>query len=116
MLAKTGDLLATDPELMKRTGWTRTRLVKVYRQASWETVSTGDMDRFLWACGLSPKKQRRYIWLLKRAEQSKEGIKSMRHLRTNNQAWRASLVDALVKMLENVERGLEDEHGDNGTQ
>lgn len=109
LLAKTGDLLATDPELMKRTGWSRARLVGVYKRARWDGVTVGDMDRFLWACGLTPDKQRRYLWLLKRAMESKDGIKSMRHLRTCNQAWRASTVEALVKMVEKV---LENEYGD----
>lgn len=109
VLARTGDLLATDAELMKRTGWTKVKLAGVYQLPSWEKVTVGDMDRFLWACGLSPDKQRRYLWLLKRAWKSKDGIKHMRHLRTCNLAWRASLVEAMVKMMEKV---LENELGD----
>ena len=99
LLAKTNDLLATDAELMKRTGWSRSQLVRVYQRGAWKDVTLGEMDHFLWACGLTPGKQRRYLWLLKRAWQSKDGIKNMRHLRTNGVAWRASLVDALVKMV-----------------
>ena len=101
-MAKTGDILATDVELMQRTGWTRARLKKLYRAPNWDWVEIGDMNAFLSACGLVPQKQRRYIWAIKRALASKEGIRGMRHLRTCGLAWRASMVEAFVRMVEKV--------------
>lgn len=99
-------LVMTDPELMKKTGWRREYLRSVYYRATWDKVAVGDMDLFLWACGLHPSKQRRYKWLLQRAwSNGMEGIRSMKHLR-GDQPWRIFQVNSLLRM---VERVLEDE-------
>lgn len=101
ILAKQNELLLSDAELMKRLGWTKSKLIGVYRAATWEDVKVGDMDRFLQACGLHPANQRRYLWLIKRAW-SKDGVAKMRHLRSAGQPWRASMVSALLQMVEKV--------------
>lgn len=104
LLAKENDLLMSDGQLMAKLGWTRGRLKKIYRAATWENVSVGDMDCFLGACNLEPAKQRRYLWLYKRALNSPDGLKNMRHLRTAGQSWRASMVESLLHMVEKVLR------------
>ena len=100
------DRVMTDAELMRRTGWGKKHLRAVYQRASWEGVTNGDTDLFLWACDLHPSKQRRYLWLLKRAwRNGMEGILKMRHLRATV-AWQRNQVDTLLRMIERV---LEDE-------
>ena len=101
ILAKHNELLLTDAELMKRLGWTKAKLIRIYRAATWDDVTVGDMDRFLEACGLHPANQRRYLWLIKRAW-TRDGIANMRHLRSAGQPWRASMVAALLQMVERV--------------
>lgn len=110
-LAKSDDLLMTDQELMERTGWDRRKVKRVYRRVTWNNITVGDMDRFLYACRLKPENQRRYIWQLKRAWKS--GLHNMRHLRPASdvrvrQRWRpsaiASLIKMVVKVLDNEQR------------
>lgn len=94
--------LMTDAELGKKTGWGKKHLRAVYRRATWDDVTVGNMDLFLWACGLHPSKQRRYTWLLKRAlKNGMEGIRKMRHLRADT-AWQVNQVQTLLRMVERV--------------
>lgn len=94
--------LMTDAELRQRTGWTRYYLSAVYHSATWDKVEVADMDLFLWACGLHPSKQRRYIWLLKRAwSKGMDGIRNMRHLKVDV-SWRIVQIDILLQMVEKV--------------
>lgn len=110
ILAKTKDgsieRLKTDAELMQQTGWTRWRLVSVYQSATWNDVSVGDMNKFLFHCGLRPSTQRRSVWTLHRAYRSKEGLRSMKHLRPKgigqSRAWTAKHVNTLIAMVERV--------------
>jgi len=100
------DRVMTDAELMKRTGWGKKHLRAVYQQGTWKNITNGDTDLFLWACGLHPSKQRRYLWLLKRAlRNGMEGILKMRHLRADV-AWQRNQVRTLLRMIGRV---LEDE-------
>lgn len=107
LLAKSTDdsgqeRLMTDGELMKKTGWGKKHLRAVYQSATWKNVTVGDTDLFLWACGLHPAKQRRYMWLLQRAwRNGMDGIRNMRHLRTDV-AWRGNQVQTLLRMVERV--------------
>lgn len=96
----------TAVELRERTGWSNGRLRSVMYSTNWKDITDGDKDLFLWACGLHPSKQRRYLWVLKRAwKNGIDGILNMRHLRTDAY-WQASRVNALLRM---VERALENE-------
>jgi len=95
-------LVMTDVELRQKTGWGEKRLLSVYQSASWADITVGDMDLFLWACGLHPSKQRRYTWLLRRAwKNGMDGIRKMRHLRTELN-WRKYRVKTLLVMVERV--------------
>ena len=98
--------MLTDEELMKATGWGERHLRTVYRSATWQNIKVGDMDLFLQACGLHPSKQRRYKWLLQWAwRNGMDGIRNMKHLRTNV----ASRVNQRETLLRMVERVLENE-------
>lgn len=92
----------TDTNLMQKTGWGNKRLRSVYRNATWEQIEGGDMDLFLWACGLHPSQQRRYMWVLQRAwKNGMDGIRRMRHLRADT-AWQKQQVNGLLQMVERV--------------
>lgn len=94
--------LMTDAELMAKTGWGKKHLRTVYQSAAWEKITVGDMDLFLWACGLHPSKQRRYRWTLERAwRNGTDSLLTLRHLRTDV-AWRANQVKTLLRMAERV--------------
>lgn len=106
ILAKTKDTktgkerLMTDRELMQRTGWGKKHLRSVYNRATWDKITNGDMDLFLWACGMQPSKQRRYVYLLKRACEGGR-IRRLRHLGAAV-AWRENQVQTLLRMCERV--------------
>ena len=94
--------LMTDAELMEKTSWGKKHLRSVYQSASWEHITVGDMDLFLWACGLHPSKQRRYRWLLERASRNgMDSLRKVRHLRADV-LWRANQVKVLLRMAERV--------------
>ena len=94
--------LMTDAELGKKMSCGRKHLRAIYQSAAWSNVTVGDMDLFLWACGLHPAKQRRYTWLLRRAwKNGMDGIRNMRHLRADV-AWRGNQVKILLRMVERV--------------
>lgn len=94
--------LLTDTDIRKRTGWRKEYLRSVYNSATWKAITVGDMDLFLWACGLHPSKQRRYKWVLQRAwRNGMDGIRKMRHLRADV-AWRCNQVKTLLRMVERV--------------
>lgn len=80
ILATANGKLATDAALMKLTGWTDRKLVRLYRRRTWSGVKVGDVDAFLAACGLSWSTQREKRWLLKLAIE-RGGVRTMRHLR-----------------------------------
>lgn len=84
LLARVDDRLMTDPELMAKTGWGKARLRAIYHRHSWDGVTHEETDLFLWACNIEPSKQRRYLWLLKRAlSKGMKGLLGMRHLKCN---------------------------------
>jgi hypothetical protein len=96
----------TDNELMEKTGWGRRHLRAVYRAATWQDVTSGDIDLFLWACGIKPSKQRRSVWMLERIRRAGE-FRQLRHLRPAT-GWLENQIRALLKMVEKV--GNESNH------
>lgn len=108
--------LMTNAELARKTGWHRSYLASIYRRATWDAVAVGDMDKFLWACGLHPAKQRRYVWQLRRiCEKGMDGIRNLSHLR-GHAYWQIRQVETLLQMvrkvIEDEQRGGELEAGD----
>lgn len=91
----------TNQELMERTGWGKKKLRSVYLRATWHDVSNRDTDLFLWACGLNPSQQKRYVFALQRALKS-GGIRRLRHLRQVEVLWRENQVQTLLRMCERV--------------
>lgn len=90
----------TDGELMQRTGWGKKKLRSIYNRWNWWDVTNRDTDLFLWACGISPSKQRRYVYQLKRTEKGGR-IRRMRHL-AKGVSWREQQVKTLLRMCERV--------------
>jgi hypothetical protein len=98
----TGEVrLMTDRELMDKTGWGKKHLRGVYQAGTWESVTCGDMDRFLWACGIHPAKQRRQVWLLERILRQGGDFRRLRHLRPCK-GWRENQIVTLLRMLGRV--------------
>ena len=101
ILAKHNGRLMTDPELMRRTGWSRNKLRAVYQSSSWAGVKVEDVDTFLKACDMSWSTQRRQRWLLQLAL-SHGGIKTMQHLKCDT-GWRGN---QLKQHLDRIEKLL----------
>lgn len=90
----------TDKELMSKTGWGKKRLRAVYRAATWQEVTSGDIDLFLWAVGISPSTQRRSVWMIERIRRAGD-FRKLRHLRPGPD-WLENLIKSLLKMIESV--------------
>ena len=89
----------TDAELMQKTGWGKKRLRSVYRRKAWHDVTHRETDLFLWACGMHPSKQRRYVFALNRVLKSGR-IRKLRHLRMTGVAWQENQIRTLLRMCE----------------
>ena len=93
----------TDKELQNATGWGEKRLRKIYMSKSFASVSAGEIDIYLKACGIEWKDRRRSLWMLRRAlRRGMDGIRAMWHLqcRTGGQA------NQLRVLLNNIEHLL----------
>lgn len=105
--------LMTNAELASRTGWEKQYLESIYQRATWTKVKVGDMELFLWACGLHPAKQRRYVEQLRRiCKKGMDGIRNLRHLR-GRAIWQVRQRETLLRM---VERVLENEQRGGGVE
>ncbi len=100
ILAKENGRLMTDPRLMQKTGWGRTKLRRVYQASTWAGVSVSDVDTFLTACGMSWSRQRRQRWLLQLAVNN-GGIKTMQHLRCDT-GWRGNQLKLHLERIEKL--------------
>lgn len=102
LLAAKGDRCTTDKELMDATGWSKYKLRVVYQRKDWGHVTIEDQANFLAACGIELSKQRRYRLKLKRALDSPEGIRRLKHLQPTSCGWQAVQQSALINMCEKV--------------
>jgi hypothetical protein len=100
VMAKHNNRMITDPELMRRTGWGRRKLMAVYKSASWDGIKVGDVDNFLKACGMSWSSQRRQRWLLQLAIKN-GGIHKMQHLKTDT-GWRGNQLRLHLMRIEKL--------------
>lgn len=104
LLAENNGELATDAEIILRTGWGRKKLDRISRAISWAEITVADVDAFLRVCGISWSSQRREREKLQwAATKSVGGIAGMRHLQ-NTIAQRASRVTTLLKRTEELLR------------
>lgn len=100
LFAKHERHLASDDEMMRRTGWGETKLRRISRADSWRGVAVADVDCFLKACGLTWSAQRRQRWLLKLAANG-TGLERMRHLR-HKKFWQACQVQKHIRRLKRI--------------
>lgn len=92
--------MMTERELMKKTGWGKKHLRRVYKAASFEHVTAGDIDKFLAACGITWSNRKRQRSQLKRAwKRGMPGLRAIRHLRCTT-GWQGNQLRLHFKRIE----------------
>jgi len=92
--------LMSNAEIMRITGWGKSRLKRVASATSFRDLTVGEVDAFLAACGLRWSSQRRLLWLMQRAWRN-GGLQTMRHLRFKT-GWQASMVKRRQKRIQQL--------------
>lgn len=78
LLARSGGVGLTDKELAQRAGWSVQKVISIGALPSWESVSVGDMAKFMAACGIYPSNIRHHRRYLKRTLRSKTPLARLR--------------------------------------
>lgn len=90
----------SNAEIMKVTGWGKSKLMRVSSATSFRDVTVGEADQFLAACGLRWGSQRRLLWLMQRAWRN-GGLHTMNHLKFKT-GWQASMVRRHQRRIEQL--------------
>lgn len=95
LLAKKNGRLLSDRQLEDITGWSNSKLCRVYQAKSWAHVAVEDVDIFLKACGLKWSTQRRERQHLQMAVNN-YGLERMQHLRARTW-WERQMIKSLTR-------------------